>query len=564
MAGTKIVDATTTLTNGGPNTLLVSDFLAIGRTAGSTSLNTTIQELAAFFDLTLDEIVAGNSRVKVVDAGTGYIYIEIDAVEQLRFSADLIYPTGTGTGKVDLGKTTNAFNDLHLRGAINTGTDAIGDIYYRDASGNFVALPLGTAGEFLTVNAGGTLPEWAAYSTDYVPNYFLEGGTTYGATAIAAFTTLDGYVNSVTGTVGGTGANIYLEGFFQMSVDVDWDLTNVRFYGNGAYIVVNANNDATVGYVMTIGAGSPTFDNIVFAGSGGLISNDFASLDSRAIFIFDENGQDVIFNNCSFNDIIGGGTGSINIIDVSNVLASYSTIITFNNCVMSSHNSTTTTAAGNVPFEYNGMVINVTGTYTGGLVINVTNQLAHAFNTTYPTDATYSSLKYHCNTSPSAATGVYRLNLDDTARIGSIPALYSFVNAPSQFINTIKLSRSDILNLGGGGAPHILIDAPPIGYCIEVISVMYSLTWGASFTLVTDDLLIYYTGHTADEIVIIPNGDIIAGASMIKSYNNKYEYVTIHSNASIEIDTGTIGNNIEAGIGSSFTLTITYNLRSIT
>lgn len=48
---------------------------------------------------------------------------------------------------------------------INVTSDAEGDVYYRDGSGNFARLAIGSANNVLQVNAGATAPEWAAAST---------------------------------------------------------------------------------------------------------------------------------------------------------------------------------------------------------------------------------------------------------------------------------------------------------------------------------------------------------------------------------------------------------------
>jgi hypothetical protein len=44
---------------------------------------------------------------------------------------------------------------------IDLGSDAEGDIYYRNGSGNLVRLPIGSATQLLTVNSGATAPEWS-------------------------------------------------------------------------------------------------------------------------------------------------------------------------------------------------------------------------------------------------------------------------------------------------------------------------------------------------------------------------------------------------------------------
>ena len=46
--------------------------------------------------------------------------------------------------------------------ALNLGSDATGDLYYRNSSGNFARLPLGTDGQALEVSSG--LPAWETIS----------------------------------------------------------------------------------------------------------------------------------------------------------------------------------------------------------------------------------------------------------------------------------------------------------------------------------------------------------------------------------------------------------------
>jgi hypothetical protein len=43
---------------------------------------------------------------------------------------------------------------------VNVTSDAQGDIYYRNGSGNFARLPIGTTGQVLKINSGATAPEW--------------------------------------------------------------------------------------------------------------------------------------------------------------------------------------------------------------------------------------------------------------------------------------------------------------------------------------------------------------------------------------------------------------------
>jgi hypothetical protein len=89
---------------------------------------------------------AGTAPLKF-SSGTLLSSPEAGAVE---FNNDRLYFTQTtGTTR----KVIAAFNDAF---------GATGDIYYRDASGHFTRLGLGSAGQVLTVAAG--LPSWQAAS----------------------------------------------------------------------------------------------------------------------------------------------------------------------------------------------------------------------------------------------------------------------------------------------------------------------------------------------------------------------------------------------------------------
>jgi hypothetical protein len=88
---------------------------------------------------------------------------------------------------------------------INVGSDATGDIYYRNSGGLFTRLPAGTNGHVLTLAVG--IPSWAASAGG--------GSLTIGTTTIAS------------GTVG----RILFEGtsnLLQQSANLFWDNTNAR------------------------------------------------------------------------------------------------------------------------------------------------------------------------------------------------------------------------------------------------------------------------------------------------------------------------------------------------
>ena len=71
-------------------------------------------------------------------------------------------PAGIAEQLVGLTAIQTLTNKTFTSPKINVSSDATGDIYYRDASGNFTRLGVGTSGQVLTSN--GTIPGWAAPS----------------------------------------------------------------------------------------------------------------------------------------------------------------------------------------------------------------------------------------------------------------------------------------------------------------------------------------------------------------------------------------------------------------
>lgn len=72
----------------------------------------------------------------------------------------------------------NVTDIIHLHGTtkLSLGSDALGDIWYRNSSGNMARLAIGSSGQVLTVSGGG-LPSWAAASGGGSPagsNYQLQ------------------------------------------------------------------------------------------------------------------------------------------------------------------------------------------------------------------------------------------------------------------------------------------------------------------------------------------------------------------------------------------------------
>jgi hypothetical protein len=84
------------------------------------------------------------------------------------------------------------FHSLALNSelALTLGSDAEGDLWYRNSSGVFTRLGIGTAGQYLTVNSGATAPEWI---TNLPANADLTIGHTTNNSTATTCTALNTY-----------------------------------------------------------------------------------------------------------------------------------------------------------------------------------------------------------------------------------------------------------------------------------------------------------------------------------------------------------------------------------
>lgn len=69
---------------------------------------------------------------------------------------------GTSTMASSTFTGTSTFNTNSLPFTLNLGSDATGDVFYRNSSGNFTRLPVGSNGQFLTLSSG--IPAWVTQS----------------------------------------------------------------------------------------------------------------------------------------------------------------------------------------------------------------------------------------------------------------------------------------------------------------------------------------------------------------------------------------------------------------
>lgn len=140
-------------------------FLNLGGTINNTAGTTTLRGI--YWNPTLTSVT-----------GTTHIAFE-NVTGDIRM--------GTTSGNVGIGTTPSV--KFHVSGTprFDLGSDATGDIFYRNSSGNFTRLGVGSNGDVLTLASG--LPSWAAITTS-VQNYEMfysdNSSTTVGNTTTEA------------------------------------------------------------------------------------------------------------------------------------------------------------------------------------------------------------------------------------------------------------------------------------------------------------------------------------------------------------------------------------------
>jgi hypothetical protein len=180
--------------------------------SGGRSLWIAEDDLSSFFR------IGSNSNVNIWFRNDGSQFIRTSGGGNALFindNSDATTNIGTGTGINNIGNSsanTNIYGStLILAGTnnrINVGSDATGDILYRNSSGNLARLAIGSNGDVLTVSSG--LPSWssAGGGSGTVTSVAISGGTT-GITVSGSPITTSGTI-TLGGTVaiahGGTGA----------------------------------------------------------------------------------------------------------------------------------------------------------------------------------------------------------------------------------------------------------------------------------------------------------------------------------------------------------------------
>ena len=147
----------------------VGSYFRVDQATGRATLDASAFDLAGLTSLRLGSIGAqlGESINEFSSDGTlsGNSNLSVPTEQAVKTYVD----SKTGTNIDTVGTiTSGTLGDGAAIGTVTTslGSDATGDVFYRNAGGKLTRLGIGNAAESLTVSAGG-IPEWAAASGGY-------------------------------------------------------------------------------------------------------------------------------------------------------------------------------------------------------------------------------------------------------------------------------------------------------------------------------------------------------------------------------------------------------------
>lgn len=178
---------------------------------------------------------------------------------------DFISPTGAENLSNKTLTTGNTINSgtVIKGGAMTLGSDATGDIYYRNNSGNLTRLGIGTSGQVLGLNSG--VPQWQTIST-----LTLTGGTingiVIGGTAPAAATVTTFTVKAISPATG-SGTFTVSAGFLNIGTDT----SGVAFYDPSNVLQVSINYDTgeVLSALNLVLAGGATINGLLIDSTTG-------------------------------------------------------------------------------------------------------------------------------------------------------------------------------------------------------------------------------------------------------------------------------------------------------
>ena len=229
--------------------------------AKNSAVNLDITNNADGFDIS-----GGTTKRKITITG---VNITLNSTQFILGSNTYTMPSSTDT-IVGRSSTDTLTNKTLTSPIINVGSDATGDMYYRDSSGNFTRIAVGTNGQYLS--SDGTKPVWGGLSvhsqnTDTgttSSSFQIDSGNTgpkfknssgevqlrnSGDTAYADIRVKNLYVEGTTTTINATTVTVDDKNIELGSVDTPTDTT-----ADGGGITLKGATDKTISWVNSTSA----------------------------------------------------------------------------------------------------------------------------------------------------------------------------------------------------------------------------------------------------------------------------------------------------------------------
>lgn len=264
-----------------------SDFVISGSPVTSSgtialTLATVNSNVGTFGNSSAIPIITVNAKGLVTAVSTTTIVAPAGSLSGTTLNATVVSSSLTSVGNLTAGSITTGFTigDVTMNLA---GTDASGDMYYRNASGVLTRLPIGPSNSVLTSNSG--IPVWQSLGsggtvTQVTLTEPSQGGFTITNSGVPQ-TTVASFTFSLTGDLAGlealatlgivrrTSANVYTAGtLVSLTSEVSGILpvanggTNINSITSSRVLVTNATGYSQVlptfgnGVTVTVGAGT--------------------------------------------------------------------------------------------------------------------------------------------------------------------------------------------------------------------------------------------------------------------------------------------------------------------
>lgn len=371
--------------------------------AGShTAVNNTLVDVASQVNMALMMTMTADSVAANGTIATGLRFWTKDV-------GGSSVPTGTQVmhmnknQNVGIGTNANATNRLFVSGTprFDLGSDATGDIFYRNSSGNFTRLGIGSSGQVLTVSGG--LPSWQPAAGGTCDSCFVTGGNSFGGTATLGTNDNNPLNLETNGVVRASISSGTTTGGALTLTDVTANTATVE---DAVTIRANSTGTASTGFGpgLLFQGESSTTDNRNMARIGALWTTATdASREAKLSIQLGDNGG-ALAEIANFN-VSGDNFGQLSVGSANAVTLSNSAMTTATGFTVGNSSQALTLGGGS-----GSVTISSISSSANAIVLNTTNANASIIlgNNSYTaTSGNVSNVRFGASFSPTSGTGVF-------------------------------------------------------------------------------------------------------------------------------------------------------------